>query len=258
MQQMLYVLIAGVFAVWAFCAGLWPLIEHDFDFSSAQDVWDRWQAWNTGVIALLSALTALAVARLRDEKERQRSFIAAKALLPDHLSSLLEYLRATQAFLTVAYSKVAHENMELPEVPSRPIGYEQWVSDAIRWGDPAFVSYMSNVVSHLQVYKSRTSALQIEFDDPESIVSEDNIKEYLVQGAIIYMHVGKLLNYVRDNKSLSNNICAEEIESGLNLCGIHFHEDYGIDQALRERRAETESKRMRRRRMGLPKAEKYK
>ncbi|MFP4522714.1 MAG: hypothetical protein ACLFQK_11265, partial [Fibrobacterota bacterium] len=95
--------------------------------------------------------------------------------------------------LTTAYAKANGQEIDLPDVPSRPSGYGQWVSDAIKWGDPDFVSYMSHVVSHLQVYRSRLGELPILFDDPDNVVVVDNIRDYIVQGSIIYMELGNLL-----------------------------------------------------------------
>lgn len=233
-----------LFVAWAFFAGLWPLVEHDFNLSAVQAVWARWQAWNTGVIALLAALIALAVAQLRDERERQRSFNAAKAMLPDHLSSLLSYLEATQGYLTTAYAKASGETEAVPTAPVRPNGYEQWISDAIRWGDPAFVSYVSQIISNLQIYRSCISEVSALLSEPgleHKSGDNSNIREYIVQGAILYTQIGHLLAYARDDDKLPDEITHEDLQSALRLCKIYFADNFGIDQSLLKRRAETEN-----------------
>lgn len=252
MQKRLYAIIIVIASVWGVTAGAWPLVEHRGDINAVQQVWDRWQAWNTGVIALLSALTALAVTRLRDDRERERAFVAAKALLPDHLSSLLAYVRSSQFFLTGAYQSARGEEIELPELPARPVGYEQWVSDAIRWGDPDFVAYMAHVVSHLQVYRSRIQELPFLHGDPEERLFAPNVRDYIIQGAVIYTQLGNLLGFSRDNENLPEAVTARDLASSLRLCGIYFLDHFEITDDLLERRAGRETKSLRSRRRGVP------
>ena len=238
-------LVLSAFLVWAFSAGLWPFIEHQGNWAIVQEVWYRWQGWNAGALATFAAVAAIYVARFRDEKDRSRSAIAAKVMLPDHLSNLLGYIVACQRFLQLAHRRVRGEMVDLTDVPEKPQSYEAALSEAARWGEPEFTALLGHLLAHLQVYRSRMRDLPIEIADPNAVVIPNNVTYYLIHGAVIYTELTWLLGHSRDLEPLPNVITSKDLMSSLRLNGIYSPGDFQIDEQVLERRARIETRALR-------------
>lgn len=221
-----------------------------------QDVWYRWQAWNAGVVAFIAAALALVSARfqveqerLRAEEEAERSFEASQALLPEHLSALLEYVKLCQNYLIIihprdreqeAWRRLEGEDIIAP--PPAPEGHQELVAEAIKWGPFPVVGYVKGLLGNLQVYKSRLRELVTEQEAPNAMPAPHYVEEVLLQGATLHLEISYLLGFVRDDEELLSEVTVDDLKSGLRAGGIYFPEDFGFSQERLERRAATLSR----------------
>lgn len=134
-------------------------------FSGALEVWDRWQALNVGVLAFISSVVFFHTTKYKEEKQRQRSFIAARASLPQALSELTEYCRNS--------AKVWHEAIVKAETnkygdfsekyPSLPSNVHNVIKECIAHSEFDVGNYLAKILVELQIHNSRLSGLESEF-----------------------------------------------------------------------------------------------
>lgn len=225
-------------------------------FEELQDVWYRWQAWNAGVVAFIAAALALVSARFRAEQERlraeeeaERSFEASRALLPEHLSALLQFLKLCQNYLIAIHPRGREqqasrrlEGVGIAAPPPAPEGHQELVAEAIKWGPIPVVGYVKGLLGNLQVYKSRLRELVTEQEAPNAMPSSHYVEEVLLQGATLHLEIDYLLGFVRDDEELLSEVTVDDLKSGLRAGGVYFPENFGFSQERLERRAATLSR----------------
>ena len=134
----------------------------------------EWQTLIAGTIALFAAW--LTVRTIRQQIKLQQSQIeedkrryadaqlskkwAARAGMPDALSTLCEYTRAC-----VTYLSIADDNRQIPDAPAEAIGV---IKSSIQYVDPESAHKLFELIEHYQVHNTRLSAYKEENDHPEN------------------------------------------------------------------------------------------
>lgn len=164
---------------------IFPLTQ-DFSWLYLLSVWNHWQGFNVGVLALLTSLMAFKITKYREEEQRKRNFIAARAFLPLVLSQLCDYCDNSATVLVEAYRRIRDQgraNCNEPlhnNVQELDSGYKQVFRDCIRFAEPEFAKYLSNILVRLQVHHSRIIDLKEEFLPHKRMVNNvTNVKSYI-------------------------------------------------------------------------------
>lgn len=92
-------LVLIILIAYSFSMLIYPWFKGGFSWNYVHSVWYTWQSLNVGVLAFSSSIIAFNISRYNSEKQRQRDFIAERALLPQALSDLCKYLEQSSEVL---------------------------------------------------------------------------------------------------------------------------------------------------------------
>jgi hypothetical protein len=146
--------VAAFGIVYFLCMIAAPWIMGGWRWSYVQDVWDRWQGVNVGILAFGASFIAFEVTRYNENRQRNREFLAARAFLPDALSELSRYFKASAAVHMAAWNNA-------PQIafPSAPVQYKDVFANCIRHADAETGERLSEILSEtlmwLQVHAAR-------------------------------------------------------------------------------------------------------
>lgn len=218
--------------VYFFSMTLFPYFVNGKDWSYLQSTWHSWQTLNAAIIALFSSITALSISRINANQQRKREFVAAKAFLPAALSELNDYFKECAEVLKEAWARVANEkNHEVgafdAHTPELPTEYKEVFKECIRHADREIAEHLANVLSKIQIHRSRFTSY-IDMFKPESdiIPTLGNGLNYFYDLAELYVLLCKLLNFGRGNSFDLSKPTLEEIENAYMNFDM-FEEDYG-------------------------------
>ena len=159
------------------------------NWSDIQAVWDRWQALNVGLLAFISSAIAFYISRYNADRQRARDFIAARAFLPDALSSLCKYSESCATLLIEAYRLALNNNLydRLPpavlntEVPSLTSDYKEIFAKCISLAPPQIGDHLAKILNKLQIHQSRIGSLPDQIkENSVTVVTKQNIRSHLV------------------------------------------------------------------------------
>lgn len=148
--------LASAFSyLYAMCA--YPFIRGGWSWGHLQRVWMAWQSLNVGVMALASSLIALKVVTYREDKQRERNFVAARAFLPHALSELCSYTNDCAEFLVRALRIIEVEGWQPTnlEIPGQPSEYRQVFANCIASAEKDVAEHLAKITYKLQVHQSR-------------------------------------------------------------------------------------------------------
>ena len=146
--------IATVVAVYIACMFIAPWFEGRGSWAYVQSVWYNWQPLNVGVLAFTSSVIALNISRFNAKNQRERSFRAAKAFLPEALSELVSYFKSSADVLREGWSAAGHDHAAL-EAPQLPQRYKSVFTDCITHAEPDVGQYLSRILVLVQVHDAR-------------------------------------------------------------------------------------------------------
>ncbi|PMM09085.1 hypothetical protein BCT62_14245 [Vibrio splendidus] len=139
---------------------LHPWIVGDFSWNYVHSVWYTWQSLNVGMLAFTSSIIALIVVTYREEIQRQRDFIAARAFLPQALDELCTYMDKTKYLIKqVGFGEPSVEDHNSIEIPNLPGSYAGIFKDCIRYANPEVNEYLAKILMLLQIHYARMGAL---------------------------------------------------------------------------------------------------
>ena len=134
---------------------IYPWFAGGFAWSHVQDVWERWQSLNVGMLAFLSSIVALNISRIKEEKQREREFIASKAFLPAALSELTTYFHDCSNILLRGWRTTSGERPSSMALPTPPKDYRDVFRDCIRHASPPIGAYLSQMLVLMQIQEAR-------------------------------------------------------------------------------------------------------
>ncbi|MBB1403721.1 hypothetical protein [Pseudoalteromonas sp. SG45-1] len=141
-----------------------PLYTTDFDWNKYQRVLYSWQSLNIGVLAFIASIIALSISKYNEEKQREREFTAAKALLPNALCDLCDYLKKSSNIYITHLEPIDNEKpySEAQKISTPPELADDFIiifKECIRHSPPEIGKYLANILQQLQVHKSRIQCI---------------------------------------------------------------------------------------------------
>jgi len=158
---------------------MYPFLIGKMDWSYTQNVWHNWQSLNVGMLAFISSLIAFNISRINAEKQRGREFIAARAFLPEALTSLSSYLKLCSPILKEAWYRANDktDKCKTPlknSVPELPLIYKDIFSRCIAYSESDVAEHLARILTHLQIHHSRLESLKNDFSEQSDSVMISN------------------------------------------------------------------------------------
>ena len=180
---------------------VYPFYEHQLSWSAVQSVWSHWQTLNVGALAFLSSVILYNATKYHSESQRQRSFIASRAFLPEAFSELLDYLKESSNVLRGAWllsGRVGGNNK-----PSLPTDYKNIFRDCISHASPNFGDYLARFLVNLQIHDDRLGSL-LE-GTGHRILSKTELVIYMYRLAELVVYINKAFQYARGASDFDNS-----------------------------------------------------
>lgn len=181
-----------------------------------QEVWSRWQTFNASVVAFISSLIAFNISRYNERKQREREFVAAKALLPQTLSELTRYFKDSSIFLKDVWDQLATNPNARPTVqialPTLPETYQSVISSCIKHAEPDVGQYLAEVLKDLQIHNARLSDMHVNLSDPHAtmMVLPHNVMSYLYSLGKLQAMVNRLFGFARNSEPFNDDALTYE------------------------------------------------
>jgi hypothetical protein len=199
-----------------------------------------WQTLISGLLALGGAAWAgsllskqIKLAEALPEIERSRKFLAARCLLPIHLTEILGYCRlVAEGLIPLQQSQASPTEDAVSISPSLPFPHSSVIhlTRAIELSnEPCFIAICAKIISELQVLTSRTADIQ----SVELMMSKkypSNIEIYIIQAAKIYGMTSSLFGFARqETETPPCSVSWDGASTALNVWNVY--EDH-FPQAL--------------------------
>lgn len=207
-----------------------PWFYGDWDY--VHGVWLDWQTLNTGVLAFLSSITAFKISSVTVEKQRQRDFVASRALLPQKLDDLCQYLSDSAKSLQSAYYSRGHRS-EMSEitVPKLSEAHFETFQECIRHATPEVGDYLAKVLNMLQVHGAR---LETVCKKPQTNQRYYNTLFYGI--AELKVSVDNLFPLARgEEDNISGKVNKESISRALHILGIYYEKTENLESYVNEK-----------------------
>jgi hypothetical protein len=206
-----------------------PVARSGLKWDYIQDVWDRWQGLNIGMLALIASVIAFEIARYRENKQRGRDFLAARAFLPASFSELGAYFKASAAIYIDAWDEAEPRTRKIvrgapPEAPQLPDSYRRVFADCIRHAEPEVGEVLAKMLSDLQVHDARLRELLREYRP-----IRHSLFAYLYSLGVLQTRMNKLYPFARGEEGFDSiPISWDEFHNAYKNLRIHV-EDYELD-----------------------------
>lgn len=140
--------------IYIFSMLVYPWI-HGGGWLYVQGVWARWEPFNAAMLAFISSVLALSISRIKDERQRERNFLAARAFLAESLSDITKHLMSCARTLDSWWTAPAHTLLVYQ--PYVSTSYKTVFQNCILYAEPRIAGHLSNILSWLQIFDSRMS-----------------------------------------------------------------------------------------------------
>lgn len=218
-----------------------PLVQYSFSWSEILATWDKWQTYNSAMIALASALIAIYFTAKQSEEIRLRKLKAANTVLPEILSHLCEYLKATISI----YKKVRPHFENIGTVPNHKDIADKTKDLTVPTYDHSLIILIKECVEHssekesavlrkllreLQKHSVRLKKKINEIQDPESTYSttKHTIDDGIVHTIQVYSLISNIFPWAREDElTCTSEISPEALENSagnLEIIDFEFNE----------------------------------
>lgn len=228
LYEVLLTWIAIACIIFIIAVSLAPMFIYGLD--GAIKIWRDWQSLITGVFALFASVIALSITIIREEKQRVRSFTAARAELPLALSELVQYHKECSKTLANAYqhNKGATIELAVPKLNLNPINI---IKECILYAEPNVAKRLADIMTHLQITDARLRSLQ----DDMNIIAKGKVHQSYLDSEVKYLcenhaRVSNLFKFARGEETEINDICADDVSSA--SCSLDDSLRAHIDQVL--------------------------
>lgn len=225
-NRMYFFLILSYAVIHFISMVVFPLVLSKGDWGYVQRVWSSWQGLNVGIFAFISSVIAFNISRDKANKQREREFTAARAFLPESLSELCEYFKASAEFLNKV-RKSSHDNPIQGEAPGLSKEYKEVFGNCIRYAEPDVGDYLSKILMRLQVHDTRLRRLVKEIEDRGTIRPGDihNLISYIYRLGELQVLVDKLFPFARDMEEFdSSDLEWEDFRNAYRINGIELED----------------------------------
>lgn len=170
-----------------------PVYKSDWNWCILNKLLYDWQTFNAGMIAILASLIALSTTAYKEEKQRERDLRAAKAFLPQSLSTLCRYcdVNIRQLHGTLVTIDGEHE-VDITHFHEMELNDDVFnaFSECIRYAEPKDGDFLANIVGRFQVIRARLE----KYTDPQRPEIDSHINIY-----------SEILNIIETRKLMENS-----------------------------------------------------
>lgn len=159
-----------------------PWLKGGWSWAYVHGVWHYWQSLNVGMLAFASSVAIYNASRYNENKRRAREYVAARAFLPEALSSLTEYLESCSPVFLEGWRRSADLDEHGPlesQPPSLPDGHKEVFGKCITHADADIGAHLAYLLARLQISHARMSDMAKDFRDGTRLESPENIMSYL-------------------------------------------------------------------------------
>ncbi len=213
----------------------YPAISSDWNWECVQRVWDRWQTLNASVLAFLASVIALNISKYHEKKQREWSFIAAKAFLPSALSELSEYFKLSANLYIEAYRELINNSSRnyaplTSPIPKLPTNYVETFRQCINYAEPDVGLYMANILGDLQIHHARMTELNNNLANPgQMLLFKSNVMSYIYCLGKLYALVGKLFPFARGQEIFDTSpLVWDDLRNSYGLLDIEIEDIEGL------------------------------
>jgi hypothetical protein len=214
--------------------------------NSCLEFWfNRYQTFIAGVLAITGALATIrgvraqiADATIREERRRSREELAARAVLPLALSSLIDYAETCLRGLRVLTRVARPRAVTAVSFPALPQDIISPIRDCIRSAGPENVRGLADLLDWVQVQHARLRDLEADLRTPRSVLGRKlNVEQAIIDAAELYHRASDLFSYGRRSEEGDPpRASAAGIRSALRINRIREREWPGVFEQLARRR----------------------
>lgn len=209
-------------ALYVYSMLIHPWIDGHGSWVHVQAVWDKWQTFNAALLAFLASLVALNISRIKEEKQRERDFLASKAFLPAAFSELSLYFKASATTL----ERIWETGVAGVVAPAPPNVYRDVFKDCIRHATPEIGEYLADILVKLQIHEARLE------NTTQGTLAADRhtLISYLYSLGHLKVLIDKQYEFARGDAQF-DRIAAnwDDFRNAYSILGLHL-EDYEIDE----------------------------
>lgn len=212
------------------------MVSYSLDLSNGAFLVGRWlYDWQTivsGLLALGAAIWAgvllnkqIKISEALPELERARKFVAARCLLPIHLTAILDYCDSVaQALVQFTEVDTSDDHEALDLRAALPFPHETIVAltKVIELSnDVCLIGMLAEIISEIQVLTSRISA--VEYSDRRCLgTSPSPAQIYIIQAAKIQSMASSLYQFARQEvDSISHTLNWDGVVTTLHIWSVH-------------------------------------
>jgi hypothetical protein len=212
---------------------VYPFFEGHGSWQHVQLVWDRWQSLNAATLAFLASLVAFNITRYNEKHQREREFVAAKAFLPSTFSGLMGYFDHSASIYTELWESNGRANTTLIQ-PELPEDCRDVFSNCIRHADATVGTYLSNILSRLQVHEARLQQIVAgSANGRDRVIDRLSLISYMYRLGELYALIGKQFDFARGEKPFEEtSLTWENFRNAYSILGIHVGEIWVNDVNL--------------------------
>jgi len=201
---------------------IYPWVEGQGSWAHVHEVWDKWQTFNAAALAFLASLIALNLSRIKDEKQRERDFLASKAFLPSAFSELSVYFKSSASIL----AHIWESGVAGIVAPTPPSAYRDAFKDCIRHATPEGGEHLTAILVKLQIHEARLgdAARSASAADKYALIS------YLFALGELKVLVDKQYEFARGEAPFDGIPASwDDFKNAYGILDLHL-EDYEVDE----------------------------
>lgn len=213
-----------------------PVFSQSLDWKYIQSVWHNWQSLNVGMLAFLSSLIAFNISKANSERQRARDFIAARAFLPEALTSLTAYFRECSGVLQEAWSRASdlNDNCRTPlehDLPLLPTpSYKQAFSQCISTSESDVGEHLAKILVLLQIHHSRLESMSLDFREGSTTIQiPHTIMSYIFGLGKLQALVNNTYEFARGEQQFKEvSLVIEDFQTAYFNLGINVEDIDGL------------------------------
>jgi hypothetical protein len=219
-----------------------PFLVTSLPWSELQNIWDRWQTLNAGFLALISSIVAFNISRFKEEQQRKRQFIAARAFLPDAFSELSEYYRLSARLIYEAWKNISDinrlQNCAIQvEVPHLPVNYKETFRQCISSAESHVSDDLVKILVKMQVHHSRMKDLVSTLSSQNgTALMRRNLLAYFFQLGALQAGINKNFEFARGEAVFDElPLTWDDYRNAYSNLNIHLFNIVGLEKLTKNK-----------------------
>jgi hypothetical protein len=196
----------SVFALYFIIIWIIPIFAYCFDWDQIIKFWIDWQTLTAAMIAFFASIVIYHATQIKEEKQRQRNFIAVSAFLPDAFSKIIafcdESLNTYKNVLDEMLEETTKNKQDLKrDIPTFPIDTFKTIKESMSFAPDDFSSYLARILVLIQIFEARMEGnFQYSSNNKNyiAIVSRSTILSEIFLACRIKAMISNIFKYVRN------------------------------------------------------------